>query len=391
VGRSAIGFSENDDQTLIKRISYLNKAFEEGHEIASHANGHFDGSKWTHSHWMSEFKQFTDLIFRVFTNNKLILDSSHTKELVFQERDIIGFRAPQLGVSSGLWSTMDEYSFQYDTSRVNQTNYWPKKETGNIWNFPLASVKIAGTGKRTLSMDYNFYVAHSNAKPDPGNAERYEKEMLETYLHYFESNYNGNRAPIHIGHHFSQWNGGAYWKALKKFAEKVCGLPEVKCVNYNELTEFMNSLDSQTLSQFQKAQFEKMETNTRLTSNSYFTLESNAQVEPLMTLASRDFPSEKIFKAQLNELPIEYTVYWSLQGEVIAMGPTLKETEIIQALEIRNLTQATVSLHVKSLDGNEIDRSTHEVQLESSKIVFSHQKLEDRALLGDLPEAHLEE
>src|SRR5262249_31924984 len=53
-------------------------------------------------------------------------------------------------------------------------------------------------------------------------------------------NYFGNRAPVHIGHHFSLWNGGAYWNAMQAFAKNVCGLPEVQCVTYKDLQAFMD-------------------------------------------------------------------------------------------------------------------------------------------------------
>jgi hypothetical protein len=64
--------------------------------------------------------------------------------------------------------------------------------------------------------------------------------MLETYLQYFEANYNGARAPLHIGHHFSKWNGGAYWDAMKSFARKVCHLPDVQCVTNAALADYLD-------------------------------------------------------------------------------------------------------------------------------------------------------
>ena len=42
--------------------------------------------------------------------------------------------------------------------------------------------------------------------------------MLDTYLDYFNANYTGNRAPLHIGHHFTDYQRGAYREALKTFA-----------------------------------------------------------------------------------------------------------------------------------------------------------------------------
>ena len=76
--------------------------------------------------------------------------------------------------------------------------------------------------------------------------------MLDSYLNYFRANYTGNRAPIHIGHHFSDYQNGAYRDALKSFARAVCGLPEVRCVTYKTLADFMDGLsprDARGLSQ----------------------------------------------------------------------------------------------------------------------------------------------
>ena len=66
--------------------------------------------------------------------------------------------------------------------------------------------------------------------------------MLQTYLDYFKSNYAGGRAPLHIGHHFTDYQNGAYREALKVFARAVCGLPRVRCVTYGKLADFMDAL-----------------------------------------------------------------------------------------------------------------------------------------------------
>jgi hypothetical protein len=123
----------------------------------------------------------------------------------------------------------------------------------------LARLRIVGSGKNTLSMDYNFYIADSKGVADPNAANHatYERQMTDTYMQYFQSNYYGNRAPVHIGHHFSKWNGGAYWKAMQTFAKRVCGLPEVKCVTYKALTEFEVQNESK-IADYQAGNFQKM-------------------------------------------------------------------------------------------------------------------------------------
>lgn len=254
-GQSEISYGGTQDD-LVNRIQQVNLAISEGHEMASHANGHFDGGaeRWSESDWTLEFNVFNWLLINVLQNNSL--PNSVEPLNLNPEKDISGFRAPYLGVTAGLWSTLKNFKYQYDTSRVSEPNYWPQKLNG-VWNFPLAMLRVVDTNKKTLSMDYNFYVADTGAKPDPANAATYRSRMKRSYLKYFEANYKGNRAPLHIGHHFSLWNGGAYHNALKDFAQEVCGKPEVKCVTYKELVQYMESLDEETLANYQRGQFNR--------------------------------------------------------------------------------------------------------------------------------------
>ncbi|OFZ40106.1 MAG: hypothetical protein A2385_10695 [Bdellovibrionales bacterium RIFOXYB1_FULL_39_21] len=267
-GKSDIGFSEDDPKLLSSRISAVNDAFLNGHEIGSHAVGHFDGSKWSTEDWISENEQFDNLIFNIDRLNDIKVRPAFTKD------DIKGIRAPLLAQTTSLfYPALVQTGFEYDTSNVNKPNFFPKK-VGNIWNFPLASLYItsnesdisnlAKSGKKTLSMDYNFYVAHSLGQPltlqmvtdhlvangmreqeAKYNAQaaydkkiqQFEDETYWTYMSYFNHNYHGGRAPIHIGHHFSKWNKGAYWNGMKRFMAEVCGKENVKCITYSELTK----------------------------------------------------------------------------------------------------------------------------------------------------------
>ena len=114
--------------------------------------------------WSYEFAQHTSLLFGIFSNNGL--NTADVKPWLFTEKDIVGFRAPYLSTSPGLWGALAKAGFRYDTSRTDSPDYWPAKTTQGFWNFPLATLKIAGSGKATLSMDYNFYMAQSAAKDD---------------------------------------------------------------------------------------------------------------------------------------------------------------------------------------------------------------------------------
>lgn len=250
VGKSAIGWG-GEPAVIGERLEEVRLAHAEGHEIGSHAVGHWDGSTWSEADWQSEFDQFDDIFFRAAEINGI-----RAVDLGFGPRDLVGFRAPQLGHSPGLFKVLPRKGYAYDTSKTAQANYWPR-QTGGVWNFPLAMLRIQGSNKATLSMDYNFYVADSRAEPNAANKETFKRQMIDTYMKYFQDNYFGNRAPVHIGHHFSKWNGGAYWEAMQTFAQRVCGLPEVQCGTYKELLAFVQENEGK-LADYQAGNFQKM-------------------------------------------------------------------------------------------------------------------------------------
>jgi hypothetical protein len=105
-------------------------------------------------------------------------------------------------------------------------------------------------------MDYNHYVAHSKAVSDAANSEKYRKDVYDSYMEYFTKNLNGNRAPLHIGHHFSKWNGGAYWNAMQDFAKAVCTRPDVNCGTYRDLVSYMEALPAGKRAKLQAGNFE---------------------------------------------------------------------------------------------------------------------------------------
>ncbi len=252
-GASRINFGGSPEQVR-KRVDYVNALHGSGHEIASHAVGHFNGAAWSVGDWDKEFRAFSDIVQNVGSNNGLA-----EAKLAFAATDVIGFRAPYLAKGAGLYGALKNNGFRYDTSGVGYADAWPERIDG-IWRFNLAMLKIQGSGKGTLSMDYNFFMAHSRAVTDPRRYELAREQTLQTYLAYFKTNYTGNRAPLHIGHHFSGYQGGAYNEALKSFARAVCGLPEVRCVTYVRLADFMDRQNPETLAAFRKGDFARAAT-----------------------------------------------------------------------------------------------------------------------------------
>ena len=252
-GYSAIGFGGSAED-VGKRVEFMNALDRNGHEIASHAVGHFNGASWSAAEWMREFRALNDAIDKVAPNNGL----PDTVRLAFAHDRMAGFRAPYLAAGAGLYAALKGGGFRYDASRSSPATAWPEKIDG-LWRFNLAPLRISGSGRRALSMDYNFFVAQSRAIPDPRRHDLYREQMLATYLDYFKTNYAGNRAPLHIGHHFFGYQGGAYNQALKAFARTVCGLPEVRCTTYEKLADFMDGLPPETLAAYRRGEFPRAE------------------------------------------------------------------------------------------------------------------------------------
>lgn len=300
---SAIGFGDYNED-IVTRMKNVNRAYAHGHEIGSHANAHVDGTmeRWAKEDWDKEFEQFADILYNYaeinnINNNtlglgpfaadkpRLLRELRNNPTMKVPNSDLMGFRAPQLGVgrmSNGEYSVfpaLDDSTYKYDASLIRKPHEWPKKEyASDIVVMPLHQLKIVKrnsngvkyeSDSKVPSMDYNFYFKQTNAVPIPAETEaelatkrrrlaKYKREMKDTYQKYFEGNYYGNRAPIHIGHHFSRWNAGIYWEALQEFITENCGKAEVKCVTYKELYNFIESKSSNEIHAYESGSFTKL-------------------------------------------------------------------------------------------------------------------------------------
>jgi hypothetical protein len=256
-GYSRINFGGTADDVR-RRVDYINALHRSGHEVASHAVGHFNGASWSIGDWEKELRAWGDIASEVGPNNGLA-----DVKLDVSPKDVIGFRAPYLAKGAGLYRALRANGFRYDTSGTGYADAWPEKIDG-IWRFNLAMLKVQGTGpgsgRSTLSMDYNLFMAQLRAHADPRRVEMAREQTLQTYLAYFKANYTGNRAPLHIGHHFEPMQQNAYNEALKSFARAVCGLPEVRCVTYSELADFMDGQNAETLAAYRKGDFARAAT-----------------------------------------------------------------------------------------------------------------------------------
>lgn len=393
-GRSDIGFGGNTAD-LQARTQEVLAAMDEGHAMGSHANGHFDGKNWTADDWRQEFDQFHHFVEDVFDIHHLVSDISAVWRQRIQDA-IHGFRAPLLGIGKGLYQNLanSPHQYEYDTSKADRMNYWPKKNKDGLWNFPLAQIRIADTCKRTLSMDYNFYFSQSQGKDDLAHAEIYEDQMYRSYLAYFSSNYYGNRAPVNIGHHFSKFNGGAYWRAMMKFAKRVCGLPEVRCVSYPELQKFVANTDPNTYAHYEHARFPKYsdavfaegevgsscDMRIHLTKAEAQTIEATVVDPANRTVA---LPQGYSINAFLNDQQVDARGLFRHAG-------TLKF--VIPAGSIATNRDSLISITVRDRTGVEIMRTTHSLMVDGGDLNLSEKDLdEELRLQADAPAAHIGE
>ena len=127
-GYSRISFGGTPEQVR-KRVEYVNALYRDGHEIASHAVGHFNGAAWSVADWEKEFRAFGEIVKKVGPNNGLA-----DAKLAFAAGDVIGFRAPYLAKGTALYSALKTFGFRYDTSGVGYAGAWPEKIDG-LWRY----------------------------------------------------------------------------------------------------------------------------------------------------------------------------------------------------------------------------------------------------------------
>ncbi|MEQ1942097.1 polysaccharide deacetylase [Mesorhizobium sp. VNQ89] len=228
VGGSNVGFAQTR-QEVADRLDEIRGAAAEGHEIASHGCGHFDGGKWTKAQWLDEFASFKRIMRDAYTINGIEGEPADWRG--FAESAISGFRAPYLSTSAALYNALDEASFRYDASAISRGPVEPHVESGTE-RFALPQIPEGPKARRVIAMDYNLFVRHSGGFDRPDEAAAFQARTYDAFTAAFEREYSGARAPLQLGFHFTLMNDGAYWKALEQFAEEVCVKADVVCTSY---------------------------------------------------------------------------------------------------------------------------------------------------------------
>ncbi|MFI2431098.1 hypothetical protein [Streptomyces sp. NPDC018693] len=246
-GRSDIGF--NDTKGIADTVEQLRLAWLEGNEIGTHFNGHFCGKgggvgEWTVEEWKDEIAQAKKFVKTWRTNAGL----TQTEPLPFDyDKELIGARTPCLEGRQNFMKAARELGFRYDTSGVNN-QVWPGRKEG-LWDLSMQLVPFPGHSFEQLTMDYNFMVNQSGTttQGNPAQHRFWGDQMRDGLLQGFRRAYDGNRAPLIIGNHFESWNGGTYMRAVEEVVETVCNKPDVRCVSFRQLADWLDAQDPKIL------------------------------------------------------------------------------------------------------------------------------------------------
>ncbi|WP_425830846.1 hypothetical protein [Streptomyces fractus] len=252
VGASDIGYLT--DAHIKETLTYVRRAWLEGHEIGTHFNGHFCAgtgtvADWTPAQWRDEIEQAKSFVqkWRTHTGWKDLpaLPFDYDKELV-------GGRTPCLLGQDGLLPTARELGWRYDASSPGGVQRWPHKRLG-IWDLPLQAVPFPGRSFEVLSMDYNMLANQSlnSTRAPAANYPGWRKQSAQAYIQGFKRAYETNRAPFFIGNHFEEWNGGIYMDAVEDALKHIAATAEnhgdVRLVSFRQFVDWLDTQDPETL------------------------------------------------------------------------------------------------------------------------------------------------
>jgi peptidoglycan/xylan/chitin deacetylase (PgdA/CDA1 family) len=228
-GRSNVGFAQSHEE-IAQRVRHIWQAHLAGHDIGSHACGHFDGKGWSSKDWSSEFDVFNTALVGAWKAGG-IENEQPEGWADFVKSDIKGFRAPYLSTSDGLVPALEKAGFAYDASLVTKGPAWPTSKDG-LPRFGLPLIPEGPEQRRVIGMDYNLFIRHSMGVENRKDSAAFEERTLSAYRNAFRAEYEGGRIPLQLGFHFVEMNGGAYWRALDRFLSETCSKPDVACVSY---------------------------------------------------------------------------------------------------------------------------------------------------------------
>lgn len=248
VGASDIGYLK--DENVRSTLKYVREAWLDGHEIGTHFNGHFCGGsgsvgKWTPEDWQSEIDQAVSFV----TNWRTNTGWTDLEPLPFDYRkELVGARTPCLLGQDNLLPTAQKLGWRYDSSSPGGLQQWPVKR-GGLWDLPLQSLPFPGHSFEVLSMDYNILANQSKntTRGVPSHYPAWRTQATAAYLGGFKRAYETNRAPLFIGNHFEEWNGGIYMDAVEESLKGMADKKDVRLVSFRQFTDWLDVQDPKVL------------------------------------------------------------------------------------------------------------------------------------------------
>ncbi|MFI9064520.1 hypothetical protein ACIGQE_22060 [Streptomyces sp. NPDC053429] len=248
VGASDIGYLS--DEHIRATLAHVRQAWLDGHEVGTHFNGHFcsgSGSvaHWSPQDWRSEIEQAVSFVTNWRTNTGF----TDLEPLPFDYgKELVGARTPCLLGQDGLLPTARELGWRYDASSPGGDQRWPQKREG-LWDLPLQSMPFPGHSFEVLSMDYNILANQSvnTTKGVPGNYPAWRTQATAAYLGGFRRAYETNRAPLFIGNHFEEWNGGIYMDAVEEALKGIADKKDVRLVSFRQFADWLDVQDPRLL------------------------------------------------------------------------------------------------------------------------------------------------
>ncbi|MCX5199101.1 hypothetical protein OOK31_35335 [Streptomyces sp. NBC_00249] len=241
VGASDIGYLK--DENVRATLTHVRQAWLDGHEIGTHFNGHFcsgSGSvaRWTPEDWRSEIDQAVSFV----TNWRTHTGFADLEPLPFDYRkELTGARTPCLLGQDSLLTAARALGWRYDSSSPGGLQQWPLKK-GGIWDLPLQSLPFPGHSFEVLSMDYNILANQSKntTRGVPAHYPAWRAQATATYLGGFRRAYETNRAPLFVGNHFEEWNGGIYMDAVEEALKGMADKKDVRLVSFRQFADWLD-------------------------------------------------------------------------------------------------------------------------------------------------------
>ncbi|MYT25999.1 hypothetical protein GTW69_37995, partial [Streptomyces sp. SID7760] len=253
VGASDIGYLK--DENVRNTLGCVRQAWLDGHEVGTHFNGHFCGGSgsvahWTADDWQSEIDQAVSFVTGWRTNTGF----TDIEPLPFDYRkELVGGRTPCLLGQDNLLPVARKLGWRYDASSPGGVQVWPVKKSG-VWDLPLQSMPFPGHSFEVLSMDYNILANQSKNTTHgvPSNYPAWRTQATASYLGGFRRAYETNRAPLFIGNHFEEWNGGIYMDAVEEALKGMSDKKDVRLVSFRQFTDWIDAQDPKLLAKLQE-------------------------------------------------------------------------------------------------------------------------------------------